>query len=224
MRGFLGWFGEWRTGFKLWLGLDAETYVRFPNVILPSSSGTTQIDHIIVSAFGVFIVETKNLSGWIFGSQNKPVWTQSIYGWNYTFQNPLRQAHRQKVILASFLGLEESLIRPVIVFVGSGSFKTHMPSNVIRDGLIDYIRSFDNQVFTQKEVDRMVFLMEDHVETSTLTKADHLDSLKRRLQSTTVCPKCGSNLVERTIRKGPNVGTRFLGCGSYPKCKYTRGL
>ena len=57
---FEGWFGEKKTQFKLWLSLNNELYRRFNDVIIPSSNGTTQIDHILVSPFGLFIVETKN--------------------------------------------------------------------------------------------------------------------------------------------------------------------
>ena len=35
----------------------------------------------------------------------------------------------------------------------------------------------------------------------------------------TVCPECGSRLVERNGRNG-----RFVGCSSYPRCKYTRSI
>jgi len=44
---------------------------RFDHLILPSKNGTTQIDHLIVSGFGLFSVETKNKKGWIFGSENQ---------------------------------------------------------------------------------------------------------------------------------------------------------
>jgi ribosomal protein L32 len=224
MKSLLGWFGERKTGFHLWLGLDSETYFRYPDVILESKTGTVQIDHIVISPYGVFIVETKNLSGWIFGSEHQPVWTQSLYGRNYTFQNPLRQAYRQKVILSSFLDVDAARIHPVIVFVGNGSFKTDMPPNVIRNGLASYINEFDEVVFREREFNRMVRRMDDHVETSTLTMDDHLHSLHRRHHSSTVCPTCGAKLVERTSRKGPNAGTPFLGCEKFPACRYSRGL
>jgi restriction system protein len=35
------------------------------------------------------------------------------------------------------------------------------------------------------------------------------------------CPKCGSGLVERTAKRGPNAGNTFLGCSNFPKCRYT---
>ncbi len=40
--------------------------------------------------------------------------------------------------------------------------------------------------------------------------------------TTTACPRCGSELTERTVSKGTNKGERFLGCSSFPKCRHTQ--
>ena len=137
-----GWFGEKKTAFNMWLSLDSNVYRRFHDVIIPSKNGTTQIDHLLVSPFGLFIVETKNKKGWIFGSEDQPKWTQTLYGKKYSFQNPLRQTFRQKKVLSEFLGLNESMIRSVIYFVGDSKFKTQLPANVISSRLGRYIKQF----------------------------------------------------------------------------------
>ena len=46
-------------------------------------------------------------------------------------------------------------------------------------------------------------------------------SLHDRHTSDTVCPRCGSALVERTVKQGPRTGTQFVGCSGYPKCRFT---
>jgi len=43
--------------------LDKNIYTLFKNVTLPTEDGTTQIDHVIVSRYGVFVIETKNMKG-----------------------------------------------------------------------------------------------------------------------------------------------------------------
>ena len=83
---FEGWFGERKTQFNLWFSLNKELYHRFHDIIIPSDNGTTQVDHVLVSPFGLFIVETKNLKGWIFGSEEKPKWTQVVYKNKYSFE------------------------------------------------------------------------------------------------------------------------------------------
>lgn len=221
---FRGWIGEKKTTFYLWLSLNSKVYRRFHEVIIPSGNGTTQIDHLLVSPYGLFIVETKNKKGWIFGSKGQKNWTQSLYGNNYSFQNPIRQTFRQKKILSEFLGVNELTVHTVTYFVGKCKFKTELPDNVIRSRLGKYIKQFKDRILPPEEVDRVVGEIKYYVSESSLTTRDHLQSLRERYNSTTVCPKCGSKLVERTAKKGPNAGTKFLGCENYPKCKFTKDI
>lgn len=219
-----GWIGEKKTAFYLWLSLRNKSYHKFHNIILPSKNGTTQIDHLIVSVYGLFIVETKNKSGWIFGSEEQPSWTQSIYGKKYSFQNPLRQVFRQKKVLSEFLNLDESNIHTVVYFVGNCRFKTKLPDNVINWGVGRFIKRFRNQVLLAEEVNQVIQAIEQHLSESSLSKRDHLRSLRERHTSNTICPKCGSNLIERMAKTGADRGKVFLGCENYPKCRFTKNV
>ena len=71
-----GWIGERRVHARLKNSLPGDTYKLFQDITLIADDGTTQIDHLIVSKYGLFVIETKNMSGWIFGSERKPNWTQ----------------------------------------------------------------------------------------------------------------------------------------------------
>jgi restriction system protein len=221
---FRGWFGEKITTFNMWLSLDATVYRRFHDVIFPAKNGTTQIDHLLISPYGLFIVETKNIKGWIFGSENQSKWTQSLYGRMYSFQNPTHQTFRQKKILSEYLSIHESKIHIVIYFVGDCEFKTDLPANVINSGLGSYIKRFTNRILSTEEINHVVSKLEKHVATSSLTTRDHVQYLRERHSSTKVCPKCGANLVERTTKNGPNAGSKFLGCDNYPRCRYTKNV
>lgn len=222
MNRFRGWLGEKKTIFYLWLSLPKKSYFRVHNIILPSENGTTQIDHLIISIYGLFIIETKNNKGWIFGSKEQSSWTQSIYGRNYSFQNPLRQTFRQKKILSAFLSVPESKIQTVVYFSGNCSFKTPMPMNVIQSGLGKYIKRFRNQTLSIDEVNRIISVVEKHLQESSISSRDHIRSLQKRHSSNTICPKCGSNLIERTAKQGPNTGRKFFGCEKYPICRFTK--
>jgi restriction system protein len=68
--------GEFLVNTAARLFLPKDEYHLIKNVTLPTDDGTTQIDHIIVSRYGVFVIETKNMKGWIFGSANQRTWTQ----------------------------------------------------------------------------------------------------------------------------------------------------
>lgn len=66
---FKGALGELKMNTAARLLLRRKNYHFLKDVMLPTRDGTTQIDLIIVSRFGVFVIETKNLTGWIFGSE-----------------------------------------------------------------------------------------------------------------------------------------------------------
>lgn len=82
---FKGWVGEAIVNLSAHFLLDRKTYHLIRNVTLPTEDGTTQIDHLIVSPYGVFMVETKNIRGWIFGGERQRYWTQKIYRYTQNF-------------------------------------------------------------------------------------------------------------------------------------------
>jgi restriction system protein len=77
-----GFDGELTGWLSKKLFLDGEIYKDLNNVTINASNGTTQIDQIIVSKFGVFVIEVKNLKGWIFGDEKAAKWTYDLYGKN----------------------------------------------------------------------------------------------------------------------------------------------
>jgi len=76
---FKGLFGEFIVNVLAQLMLNKNEYQLLKNVTLPTEDGSTQIDHVIVSVYGIFVVETKNMKGWIFGNPKHRTWTQKIY-------------------------------------------------------------------------------------------------------------------------------------------------
>ena len=80
-----GWEGELKTKILNRLFLDKQYHV-FNNVIVKTAHGSTQIDHVVVSQYGVFVIETKDKTGWIFGDRNQAQWTEDIFGKKYKLQ------------------------------------------------------------------------------------------------------------------------------------------
>ena len=208
--------------FGMWAFIDENYYRRFHDIIVPSSNGTTQIDHLLVSPYGLFVIETKNMDGWIFGSENQAKWTQQFYRKKFSFQNPLRQNFRHIKCLSEYLNVNETHFHSVVFFIGECEFKTDMPSNVLNKGFKAHIESYRIPVLAEPDLSLIIDAIQRLKNDPSLTKANHLKSLDDRHNSSTVCPKCGGKLVERTARRGPNAGSKFLGCSSYPKCKFTR--
>ena len=217
-----GWIGEKVTQAGVWALLDGRDYHRYNNVTLKTRNGTTQIDHIMLSRYGLFVIETKNYQGWIWGSSSQREWTQSIYGKKTRFQNPLHQNYRHTKSLAEHLGIDHSLIHPIIWFIGDVTFKTAMPSNVLAGGLIPYIKEFNQIVFTDDQLARLKTLLYSFQADKSVSSEDHVAQLRKRFDSNTTCPKCGQALVQRTVRQGVNAGKTFLGCSGFPKCKFVK--
>lgn len=210
--------------------LDKDIYHVLKNVTLRTKDGTTQIDHIVVSKFGIFVIETKNMKGWIFGGEHQKMWTQKIYKKTSKFQNPLHQNYKHEKAIANTLGIADKKIFSVVVFIGGSTFKTDMPDNVSKDNqFINYILSKQIQIFTYEEVNKIISILGGERLPNTLeTHKQHVKNVKanreEKQQSSDVCPKCNSELVLRTVKKGENIGNQFYGCSNFPRCKFTRQI
>lgn len=221
--GFKGMVGEFIVKLAARLQLPADTYHRLHNVTLPTHDGSTQIDHIFVSVYGIFVVETKNMKGWIFGGEHQAQWTQKIYRKTFRFQNPLRQNYKHLKTLEAALEVPSDFIHSVVVFAGESSFKTAMPANVTQGaGYVRYIKAFNEEVLSEAQVEGIVEQIKaGRLQPSLKTSREHVRNLKEKNSSASprICPKCGSGMILRTAKKGPRSGERFWGCSAFPKCR-----
>lgn len=115
---------------------------------------TTQIDHILVSTKGIFVIETKHYTGWIFGDPKSKKWTQVIYANMYAFQNPLHQNYKHVKEVQRILNfLEARLIHNIVVFSGESVFKTPKIDNVCYlDELISTIEKHSDNALSLNQV------------------------------------------------------------------------
>ena len=218
---FKGWVGEIQGTIAKKILMDADVYTDINNVTIPTTNGTTQIDHVIVSRYGIFVIETKNMGGWIFGDEKSPQWTQSLFGKKFKFQNPLHQNYRHTKALSDFLGIDHDKIFSVVMFWGDCQFKTPMPPNVMARGYVTYIKSKTDVLFLDDELPQIATAIKEGMLPKTwATRRQHVADLKKRFNSITACPKCASPLVLRTPKSGANAGSQFYGCSKYPACRY----
>ena len=220
---FKGMVGEFLVKLIARWRLPADVYHPLHNVTLPTPDGTTQIDHVFVSRFGVFVIETKHMKGWIFGGEKQPNWTQKIYRKTVVFQNPLRQNHKHINTLEMLLDVPADAVQSIVVFTGDNTFKTPMPPNVTAGGgYVRYIRSFTTPVPSDEKVQKTIGAIESgRLAPTRATDRQHVAQLKARTDPNAVrqCPKCGSEMVLRTVKRGTNVGKRFWGCSTFPACR-----
>ena len=178
---FKGMVGEWFINLCIRLFLDKREYRLLKDVTLPTPQGSTQIDHVIVSRFGLFVIETKNMKGWIFGNPTQKSWTQQIYRRKHSFQNPLHQNHLHMMTLKSLLGLSDNQLHSVIFFIGDCTFKTPMPDNVMNRGLIRYVKGITTPVLAESEVAHVVdTIQQGRLAANWQTHRQHVTQLKTR--------------------------------------------
>ncbi|ALG67588.2 NERD domain-containing protein [Beggiatoa leptomitoformis] len=221
-----GHVGEFLGAFSQFIFLDNSIYHVFNNVLLPRVNGdTTQIDHIIVSKYGIFVTEAKNMKGWIFGDEKQATWTQTLFKEKYTFQNPLRQNYLHIKTLSELLALEENKFHSVVMFWGTAELKTAMPDNVLTHSYTSYIKSKKVVLLSDSEVKTICDkLSTGKLKNSFANTQKHVDALKKRFESTDICPQCGAKLTLRTAKTGSHRGQQFLGCSRYPTCRYIKNL
>ncbi|KAA0915307.1 nuclease-related domain-containing protein [Psychrobacter sp. ANT_WB68] len=165
MSTFKGILGETVINVAMWLKLEKDVYHRLNNITLPlANGGSTQIDHIIVSVYGIFVIETKNYKGWIFGNEKQRQWTQVIMGRKYKFQNPLHQNYLHIKTLADLLELELSYFHPMIAFIGECELKTRdeLPEHVLTSGMTSYVKKKQETLLTDEEVITIVEQIESN--------------------------------------------------------------
>jgi hypothetical protein len=153
------------------------------HVTLRLNDGTTQIDHILVSRYGVFVIETKDYTGWIFANAKQKTWTQVIYKLKLRFQNPLLQNFRHVVAVRNLLDfLPPDSIQSIVVFAGDAEFRTAVPEGVFTvDGLINHLRNSTDAVVSSNRVQFAVGRLETaRLVISGKTDVEHIESLHQR--------------------------------------------
>ncbi|MBW8896553.1 MAG: NERD domain-containing protein [Massilia sp.] len=226
-----GCIGEAMRHVALRLRLPREHYHLRRNLTLPTSDGSTQVDHVVVSRYGVFVIETKNYGGWIFGKPLDKTWTQKFPHRSSAFQNPLHQNHKHVRTLAELAAIDDAALFSLVVFVGPSTFKTPMPPNVTRlRGCLAYVRARQAPLFDDAEVTRILGRIDDgRLEPSWRTHAAHVEHVRalragrERAEAALrqpACPHCGGTLDEYVYKTGVHIGQAFQGCTRFPACRY----
>ena len=216
-----GWFGESVVATIL-STLAKDKYIVLNNIMLRTERGTTQIDHIVVSVYGVFVIETKNYKGWITGTEFSDKWTKNMYGKKYSFPNPLKQNYGHVKALESLLGLDESGLIPLVVFSVSSDIKVKTNKPVVYTSqLKKHILSYNNVKFSELHIKQIAGKILSANVDSKENRRNHVDMIRTNVSTekasvaNNLCPKCGGKLVDRNGKYGA-----FKGCSNFPKCRY----
>lgn len=189
-----------------------------------TNRGTTQIDHIVISIYGIFVIETKNYKGWITGSEQGEYWTQNIYGNKKSFRNPIRQNYGHRKALEQILGENQHFIM-IVAFSEDADIKvqTQKEHVIYMKHINRCIKELSVQKwYTIEEVKAMAALIEKNRLREDKDKKEHVTTTRKKGQedhqklNAHICPRCGGALILRHGKYGD-----FYGCQNYPKCRYT---
>jgi len=160
------------------------------DVTLNTDEGTTQIDHILVAETGIFIIETKHFTGWIFGHPAEAQWTQIIYKRKSKFFNPVRQNYRHLKAVQGLFNIPEENFVPLVVFTGTAEFKTNLgPFVLTLTDLPDFLSSARPMVFDERKMAYVVGRIEmKRLRRSIETDERHLNYVKQRIQNKAMTP------------------------------------
>lgn len=218
----------------------SDEYTILNDLVFRTEKGTTQIDHLVVSKYGIFTIETKNYRGEIYGDDNRKEWTQLIvtevtyakkwwktytYVTKNRFYNPVKQsvghAFRIKELLSVFPHVK---IVPIVVFTGDAILSYVESKNhvVYEENLLDVIDGYKTTYLTDNDVQAVLAILTGNNIRETVSDRQHVKNLRtaaREVNATInsgICPKCGGHLIGRNGKYGT-----FYGCSNYPKCRFT---
>lgn len=160
--------------------LDPIDYYLFNNVTVSSSHTiTTQIDHIVVSKYGIFVIENKDFSGWIFGNKDRKLWTQTLPGKKSQFQNPIIQNFTHISALKEHLPFLKKVFYNIVVFSEESEFKTPMPPNVMYGrNLIHYMENKKRVIISEPELLMTIGKLSMLCQTCFNLKEEHMRNLE----------------------------------------------
>lgn len=220
-----GLIGE-KTLISILRFLDKNMYSILNDVYIEHGQGTSQIDHIVVSKFGIFVIETKNYKGIISGSYKSDKWTQNIWGNKYSMPNPIRQNKAHLYALKSVLpNYAQSRCISIIAFSSTATLYVAVDEYTkviyIRD-VINVIKSYNEAIFSEEQVQEICNLISKANVIDKTVRNKHKYVVQQKVLSRNaqiaagICPYCGAELVQRYGKYGS-----FIGCSRYPKCKFT---
>ena len=201
--------------------LNPEEYKIISNLFIKARNKKTyQIDYVIISLYGIFVITIKQYNGYLEGNDQDKNWSIKMGKNKYYIHNPVQQNNDYLKVLS------ETLKLPLKDFISIIAISSNHKINIISDiaipikHLLPKIKSY----LTIKNIN----INETYTKLYTINlknkieKKQHITEIKKNMakynqDSFTKCPLCGSKLVKRKSKYGS-----FIGCSNYPKCLYTR--
>lgn len=202
-------------------------YFIFNDIYLNIGNNSVQIDHVIISRYGIFVIETKNYTGWIYGGDSSEFWTKNVYGNKYEFRNPLKQNYSHVKALQTLFGItHDNLYFSIVVFLDKATLKCKKSENVVYlSELTNLILSKNNPKLSDESVNKLSAILTENSINDKKQKQKHIERIQQNITdkhiliSKGICPICKGKLIKRKGKHG-----YFIGCSNYPYCRFTHNI
>ncbi len=189
----LGRYGEYLTYMELKCFENDGAKFLF-NVYIPKENGeTTEIDVLMISKKGIFVFESKNYSGWIFGSENQKNWYQTLpagRGKSHKehFYNPIMQNRSHIKHLKMFVG-KQIAMHSIIVFSERCTLKNvtvkSSDVNVIKRNQVSFVVSnickrIAEDILTENDITNLYNKLYPCTQVSNAEKAQHIVNIQNK--------------------------------------------
>lgn len=183
---------------------------------------TSQIDHVVIQANGVFVIETKNYSGRIYGNDQQVEWTQVLqYGKvKNKFYNPIKQNKTHIYRMNQILDVQVPIFSAVVFVQGNTKFISAQGVYTLFE-LKHLISQPTTSLISVDQMEHIYSVLTQAKKESNLSTAEHISNIRnmhKNIQNL-ICPRCGGTLLIRTHNN-----SSFYGCSNYPKCLFTKRM
>ena len=214
----IGKEGEKLVCRVLGVSVDGEKQV-FNNYKFISNGKSVQIDHIYINKNGIFVIETKNYKGEIYGNEEQHEWTQVLAFGNVEnkFYNPIKQNKSHIYKLQKFLPKNINIIS-VVVFIDADIENVKSNNVCTIDELHEILHMSYETTISSKQIDYIANILRRY-QNNNISNEEHIHDIHKMQHDikNNICPRCGSPLVLRDSEYG-----KFWGCSNYPKCKFKK--
>lgn len=201
-------------------GTDAKL---ISNYIFQGASISVQIDHIVINRNGVYVIETKNYSGYIFGEEKDKEWTQVLSNGNKKnkFRNPIKQNNGHIYQLKKMLPQGTPFYS--IVVMAQGNIENITAGGVVAPSGLPYAlkRNNSGKSLTSAQIEKIYDILLQRELTGEGVNEQHVSEVNQMLADVerNICPRCKGQLVVREGKYG-----MFYGCSNYPKCTFKKNI
>ena len=182
------------------------------NVYIPKDNGeTTEIDVLMICSNGIYVIECKNYSGWIFGSENQINWYQTLptgrkKSHKEKFFNPIMQNRNHIKHLKNMIGDQFSVFS-IVAFSDKCTIKNLQMNN--RDTIVTKIGNLGNAAFSvggtasgrglnEAEMTQLYDQLYQYTQVSAAVKSQHIQNINNKVNHTSSSNVADSSQIENT--------------------------